>query len=328
MIRDREKFQRILRHAWQYGWQYRPGRPNLRNLKESDLSKLDEGHPLAAELVEGVQVSGGTMLDSIVQGCHRGRHLQVDGDAGPATLALLGVPRCDVPDWGPGSGNHVVDDGSLVDEMGKLLLTAEQLQTPSLGSGSWRHSCFPEFPDMHVLVIAMNFGVASSTWKSHLDRIMELSTDADLEVGFYKIYINTSVNPRAVWTPRGWVPVPQILSSSHVHRTVSHQRTGGSVIGWNYVVRNHSCTSTANGAISTGYSPGGEQGIRLVCRLELHECTHGRGLGHSRGIMLPYITDGPVSWVDDHNESVQRRFFGGKRINPFNQFDWNSGGWV
>ena len=327
MLRDKSKFLRILRYAWKYGHQYDPRFSRLKNLNQNDLDKLDEGHPMAMDMIASVQHSGGSALQELVRIEHS-RELAIDGDAGPATLALIDMPRCGVPDWGPGSGKHVTEDGLLVDEMGEVI------EGPSLGSGSWRHSCFPEFQNVHVLVLSMNFSSAHSMWRSNLDEILRLVTDADHEVGLHKIYIDNSRTPNVAWTPGGWVLVPEVLSSSTVHRRVGHQRIGGSVIGWNTVARNHTCTTAANGAIDSGYGPSGERGIRVLCRLELHECTHGRGLGHYNAtasvpsIMHPSITDGKVSWVGDRVETIQRRFFGGIRINPVNFPGWRFVKWA
>lgn len=50
-------------------------------------------------------------LDAIVRKRH-GRLLVPDGDVGPATRELFSMPRCELPDFGPGSGNELAGSGS------------------------------------------------------------------------------------------------------------------------------------------------------------------------------------------------------------------------
>lgn len=99
----------------------------LSGVSASDATKLKLKHPVVVEAIAKYQDFCAYPLDNMVRQRH-GRPLQADGLVGPATRELFSMPRCEVPDFGPGSLN----DGSLA------------------GSGSWPAPCQKNGVKYHI----------------------------------------------------------------------------------------------------------------------------------------------------------------------------------
>jgi hypothetical protein len=93
----------IIEQLVKYG--YLPG------VSAVDAASLDIRHKVVADALAAYQDFCRYPLDRMVRQRH-GRPLQADGLVGPATRELFKLPRCEVPDFGPNSGNERAGSGS------------------------------------------------------------------------------------------------------------------------------------------------------------------------------------------------------------------------
>lgn len=275
---DQSDFRKIVEHAFRFGHHLNPAYPELRDLTVEDAVELTPNHRLSKFLVASVQASDAN-LESIAQAIHQ-RALIIDGDPGPATLRLVDVPRCECPDFG--------------------LATIE-----GTGTGSWPHSCLPEFANVHAIIMALEKSRMQAAWLNNLDAILGAITKAQNAVGQHPVWI--------------------FDLSQFAHMKINWGSIGGSTIGFNSVPSSFSCTRTITGKIDTTWSP---SDIKLLGRLGMHEWFgHGNGYGHtSGGIMNPSILSGEVSWSGDKLEDDMKRNFGGP-ITVGGLGDWGYSQW-
>lgn len=84
---------------------------HLKGHVKSDMRLLTLKDKEVIEAVRSYQDFCIYPLNSIVRRVH-GRELTADGDVGPATRELFARPRCEIPDFGPGSGVDLQGSGS------------------------------------------------------------------------------------------------------------------------------------------------------------------------------------------------------------------------
>src|SRR5688572_16291738 len=94
------EIQKVLLYAWRTGHAWNPACPNLQNLDDAAVLKMDATERDAKDLVASRQASD-INADYLVAAFHAGRSIRHDGDIGPATLALVDIPRCAMPDHPP-----------------------------------------------------------------------------------------------------------------------------------------------------------------------------------------------------------------------------------
>lgn len=83
----------------------------LPGVSAADAALLTLKHPMIVEALGHYQDFCRHPLDAMVRQRH-GRALEPDGLVGPATRDLFKLPRCEVPDFGPNSGNERTGSGS------------------------------------------------------------------------------------------------------------------------------------------------------------------------------------------------------------------------
>lgn len=162
--------QRVIRHAWTYGHFKNPGYPECHVIKEEDLSKLTLVHPLVVKAMRSVQASDANL--EVLARMHHGRALNVgpagvpDGEVGPATMALVELPRCQVPDF-------ATED----DEFGLA------------GSGGWS-DCDPQQGHEHEVVIKFDDRNAPTKWKGYMDQVKANAVTISRDMGLAPRYID------------------------------------------------------------------------------------------------------------------------------------------
>lgn len=151
---DRAQEQKILAHAWQFGHFRNPDYPNTHNIEEFDLGNLTLADTVSIQAVTSVQNSDWHLehLTSI----HHGRRAILDGDAGPATLGLIEIPRCGVPDFGS--------------EFGEA------------GVGGWLE-CDPESDAAHSVRIRFDDRRASSKWRGYIEEVKREAERISADIG-------------------------------------------------------------------------------------------------------------------------------------------------
>lgn len=104
----------------------------------------------------------------------------VDGEIGPATIELLKMERCGLPDF----------------------------QLMETGSGSWPAGCHPDWPNNHTFTVQMN----KSGMPSFLNDVIEPAWDlcraayADMGIVFIREDDNNKANTYVTWTRgSGWI---------------------------------------------------------------------------------------------------------------------------
>jgi len=278
----------ILVAAYKRGRSWNPAYPNLLNLDEAAVKKMTGAESDAKLLVKSLQESDAN-FDPIVLAYHK-RLPTFDGGIGPATEALVDLPRCPLPDFPPPphASFHYDDPG--------LQKAVETMQANATGSGSWP-ACDPDAagrPHSFRVRIA-NPERMPTNWSRYKNEIFKAVTDCYAEIGCALRYIFGDVGDC------------EILKL--------YQALVGSVIGWNEFPSANTCNQTINGRLDTGYDP---SDWRYQANLETHETGHGVGLQHTRGhIMNPSILlIWPMTWRGGPSESTMKRYFGGEPITP------------
>lgn len=151
--------QHVIEWLWRYGHFRNPGKEfeATQEVSEDDLVGLAKDG-LSNMLVQ-LAVRSYQLLDANVedqcQFIHQ-RALTADGEIGPATMATMNMPRCDVPDY-----------------------AAE-----ATGSGSWPHpGCDPERRDVHSTRVNLNTSRCPSKVRAYLDEAVRMVEEAQAEIG-------------------------------------------------------------------------------------------------------------------------------------------------
>jgi hypothetical protein len=276
----------ILVEAYKRGRAWDPAYPNLLNLDEAAVAKMDGSEQDAQLLVKSLQESD-INYDTLVLAFHE-RMPDYDGVIGPATEKLVAIPRCPLPDHAPPpNARFYYDDPDLQ-------AAVESMQEAAAsGSGSWPSSgCDPERRGMHSIRVRLNPAGMPATVRTYHEEALRHVVAAYADIGLSVRYLLDANSPAEI--------------------TKVFQRLSGGTIGWNYFPRG-GCTPIT-GVLSNSYAP--SDGGKLWANLECHETGHGVGLQHTRGsIMNPSILlVWPLTWRGSPSESVLQRYFGGQPI--------------
>ena len=273
--------------AWQRGHFWNPSKPDLLNVDESSAAKLDINHPLARQAFQSWQEADAN-FDALVLAWHK-RPPILDGEVGPATDALITLPRCPMPDHPPppGASFDFGDPG--------LNKAVESMRENATGSGSWP-ACDPDKTGLpHSFRVRIDSANTPSRIIDYREKALEAVVAAYAEMGCAVRYIHAA--------------------SGDCEIAKRFQGLAGGVIGWNEFPSPNTCNQTIDGRLDTGYAP---SDYRYWANLECHETGHGVGLQHTRGhIMNPSILlVWPLTWKGGPSESTMRRYFGGEPITP------------
>lgn len=190
---DSDDLRRILNHGFRYGHHHNPKYPILEGFTTAGLLALPQDHELVTSMVKSVQESDGN-LNAIAMSIHH-RDAIIDGDPGPATLALIELPRCACRDFEAATENE------------------EQ-------RSSWKKGCVPEFPDLYAIVMGLEVSKMQSVWRDNLDEITAAITKAENEIGYHVLWrkdLSGQAHMKISWGPIaggviGWNSVPNSFS--------------------------------------------------------------------------------------------------------------------
>ena len=147
---------------------------------EADLSSLkltDKSTKIALASFQDSMVLDFDRLSNL----EHGRVGVTDGIIGPATQALLDVPRCGMPDYG----------------------------LEATGRGSWPSGCHKDvYPDNHSFAVYFEFGSMPSFWKPIFDQawLLVRKAYADIGMAFFETKDQSKANTVVSWTRgRGWI---------------------------------------------------------------------------------------------------------------------------
>jgi len=277
--------------AFHRGRAWGPDTPNLHNLDEGRIRKMSGSEPDALALMASLQ-DGDVNIDFLVAAFHKGRELIADGDVGPATEALLKIPRCPIPDFPPPPhATFHYDDPDLQ-------AAVESQQRAAAFVGSYWRGCDPQRPEIHSLVIGIDAKNAPSVFLQNQEKILEARRACAAEIG---VAVKFVINPQSMTG----------LQQYQVYLNIP-----GGVIGMNYFPSSNSCGKIPNGSMDSSYNPSNWQ---LHANLGTHESEgHGLGFNHTRGgVMNPSIVlVWPLTWKGDPSWNVAKQYYGGIPIDP------------
>jgi len=159
MAVDGDTEKRIIQHCWAFGHFLNDGEhfEETRNVVFDDLDRLSVGDKVVEYAIKSLQESDASLED--LCDLHHGRELECDGHPGPATAALIDLPRCGCPDHGP----------------------------EAAGSGGWEN-CDDASSSHHSVRIKIDDRKAPDKWLSYRAEVLhnayKISTDIGLDV-FY-----------------------------------------------------------------------------------------------------------------------------------------------
>lgn len=278
--------------AFRAGHFWNPSKPDVLNVDESSLAGLTPDHPVAKQAIQSWQESDAN-YNALVAAFYKGREPDYDGEIGPATAALMELPRCPIPDFAPppGASFHYDDPG-----LQRAVETYQEMKIAhATGSGSWpAPGCDGNTPH-HSIRVRLDPANMPSTIRAYHVQALAECTKAYAEIGIAVRYI--------------------LDDSSDCEIAKRFQSLAGSVIGWNEFPPSGTCNATIDGRLDTGYAP---SNWLLWANLECHETGHGVGLEHTRGsIMNPSILlVNPMTWVGTPSYSTLKRYFGGEPLVP------------
>lgn len=278
--------------AYRYGHAWNTARPNLLNLDEAAVAKMDGSEADAKELIASWQLLD-INVSRLVNAFH-GRELEPDGDIGPASEAVMSMLRCDMPDYAPPPHASFHYDNP---ELQGAVESYQRFAEAKTGSGSWPVGCDPQRKDVHSVVVAIDTSNASSSQKAIMADVLRFVEETEAEIGqSVRHVINSSVS------------APQ--------HDVKFQNIPGSVIGFAYFPQPNTCRQTVVARIDNSFNAR----LPVLAELLTHEYKgHSDGLEHTRGgIMNPSIGSPTVrpTWKGDPHESTKRRYFGGEPLTP------------
>lgn len=179
---------KVIETLWKYGHFSNPEYPTGIFITPTDsefpvlpnsLKKLSLNDEPVKQAIRSYQNFFKPQFDGFAIQSHN-RTGYVDGEIGPATLELLQMERCGLPDF-------------------QLLAT---------GSGSWPAGCHPDWPNNHTFTVQMN----KSGMPSFLKNIIEPAWDlcraayADMGIVFIREDNNNKANTYVTWTRgSGWI---------------------------------------------------------------------------------------------------------------------------
>lgn len=284
--------------AFQFGHRWNPAFPNLQNLDEAAVAKMDGSEVDAKSLIASWQLLDAN-VNRLVNAFH-GRELQPDGDIGPASAAVMDMKRCAMPDYAPPPhASFFYEDENLQKAVESYQRCAEARAAAAFTGSYWR-GCNPARPDIHSLKIGIDTRSAPPNFLANQAKILEARRACAAEIG---VAVEFVINPQSL----------DGLQQYQVYRGIP-----GSVIGMNYFPTANSCGRIPNGSMDTGYDP---SDFRLHANLGCHESEgHGFGLDHTNGgVMNPSILlVWPLTWKGDPSWNAVKRYYGGEPIPPVN----------
>ncbi len=277
--------ERLKKSLFLMGYFWDKTKPNLQNVRQEDLPKLDIEHPLVKDATAGWQGFDAN-FDALAFIAHL-RGIIADGEPGPVTSFMLDVPRCPLPDFAPPPNASFHYDDPAIQNAVESMQRAE-----AMGSGSWP-SCDPERQDVNSFRVRLDPANMPSTVRGYYVQALASVVAAYAEMGCSLRYI--------------------LASTGGCEIAKRFESLAGSVIGWNEFPSPGTCDQTIDGRLDTGYAP---SDYRYWANLECHETGHGVGLSHTSGsIMNPSILlVWPLTWKGSPSESSMRRYFGGIAI--------------
>ena len=287
MHASQAEISKVLVDAYKTGHAWNKAYPNLQNLDMAAVLKMDGTERDAKDLVASRQASD-INAEALVAFYHQGRKIQYDGDIGPATLALVDVPRCPLPDHAP-PPNATFDFGDplLNDAVRSMQEFAEKYVG---GEGPWpKTGCDPDNKGVHSIRIRLNPAGAPSNWVANKDKIIAAIVASYADIGLSVRYILDDSSPAEI--------------------TKEFTNLRGGTIGINYFPTG-GC-NRITGVLSRTYNP---TDWRYHAELDGHEDGHGVGLPHTNGgRMNPSIilTKNVASWRGDPSEPRLVRSYGG-----------------
>ncbi len=271
--------------AYRYGHAFNPKYPNLANLDEVRVRKMDGTEADALSLIASWQETDEN-VSRLVLAFH-GRSLQLDGQVGPATEAVMGFKRCGMPDFIP-------PPGIAFDTGDPALNAAIASMQNATGSGSWPVAgCDPTRRGVHSIRVRIDPARMPSAVKAYHVQALAEVTKAYAEIGLAVRYI--------------------MDAASECEIMKRFESLGGSVIGWNTFPDFGTC-NRIEGRLDSSYAPS----WLMWANLECHETGHGVGLEHTRGsIMNPSILlVDPLTWVGTPSYPNLKKWFGGEPLVP------------
>lgn len=280
----------ILIEAFRRGRSWNPEYPNLLNVDEAAVRKMDGSESDAKLLVKSLQESDAN-YDPLVLAWHK-RPPEFDGEIGQATKDLVDLPRCPLPDFAPppNARFHYDDPG--------IQAAVESMQRAAAFTGSYWRGCDSARPDIHSLVIGIDAKNAPSVFLQNQEKILEARRACAAEIG---VAVKFVINPQSL----------EGLQQYQVYKNIP-----GGVIGMNYFPNSNSCGRIPNGSMDSSYNPSNWQ--YHAC-LGCHESEgHGFGFNHTRGgIMNPSILlTWPLTWKNDPSWNVAKQYYGGVPLTP------------
>jgi hypothetical protein len=279
--------------AYRFGHSWNEAYPNLHNLDEASVAKMDGSEADAKSLLASWQQIDAN-VERLVNAFH-GRELEPDGEIGPASAAVMDMKRCAMPDYAPpGHASFHYDDPEL-----QAAVESYQRYAAAYvgGSGSWpKAGCDPQRMGIHSTRVNIDTSAASTHQKGILKQACGYTEACEAEFGQAVRHIFDG-------------------DKSQCETDTRFQGIAGSVIGFCYFPEPDTCNQTVTCRIDNGYNP---SAITLANLLTHEYKGHGDGLEHTNGgIMNPsIITYNPLTWKGDKHESTKRRYFGGEPVPP------------
>lgn len=276
--------------AYRFGHAWNPAYPNLLNLDEAAVAKMDGSEADAHSLIASWQ-SLDANVNRLVNAFHR-RELVPDGDIGPASEAVMGFSRCAIPDYAPPPhASFHYDNPEL-----QKAVESQQRYAEATGSGSWPVGCDPQNPKVHSVVVGIDTSNASSSQKSIMADVLKYVEETEAEIGqSVRHVLSGAVSPQ---------------------HDVKFQNIPGSVIGFAYFPDPNTCRQTVVARIDNSFNAR----LAVLAELLTHEYKgHSDGLQHTNGgIMNPSIGSptARASWKNDPSFRRKKAFFGGEPISP------------
>jgi hypothetical protein len=281
--------------AHHYGHRWNPAFPNLRNLDEGRVRKMDGSERDAKDLLASWQ-----MMDANVGIlCHyiHKRDLEPNGEIGPASEAVMKFNRCPLPDYAPPpDASFHYDDPDLQAAVESQQAAAAAAPMASGINGPYWRECDPQNPGIHSLVIGIDIRSAPSNFLANQDKILAARVACAAEIG---VSVRFVINPQSL----------DGLNQYQVYRNIP-----GGVIGMNYFPQTNSCGRIPNGSMDSTYNP---SDWRLHAGLGTHESEgHGFGFNHTPGGIMnaSIILTWPLTWIGDPAWSQVKRYYPAKPL--------------
>lgn len=282
MINKPNSLTEQLLWLYQYGHAWNAANPNLLNVDEGRVKKMDGSEKDAEAMFASFQQLDGNIPE-------------LTGEADPDTASVMHLPRCAMPDHPPPPGASF-DYGD--EDLNAAVASQQEFAEQVAGSGSWPQGCDPQFPNVHSVVTLVDNANASSSQKAMLLEVFKMVEETEAEVGQHVRHVMT---PDTVANPQ---------------HSVRFENIPGSVIGYAYFPQPNTCRQTVKARIDNTFNAR----PTVLAELLTHEYKgHSDGLQHTRGgIMNPSIGNPTTraTWIGDPSFATKKRYFGGVPLGP------------